>query len=154
MQLESSFMQRLALRHPVIQAPMAGGGDTPELVAAVCEAGALGFIGAAYLTPSQLREVVREVQVRTSRPFGINLFAPLPVSNELSDPRLALERVTPFYVELGLTPPALSTISTVQPLPFDEQLAAALASGASASALPLGYCRRTQLTPSRHAACS
>ncbi len=138
MQLDNSFMQRLALRHPIIQAPMAGGGDTPELVAAVCEAGALGFIGGAYLTPSQLREVVREVRVRTSRPFGINLFAPLPVSNELSDPRLALERVTPFYVELGLTPPALSTISTVQPLPFDEQLSAALASGASAFSFTFG----------------
>ncbi len=42
---------RLGLRHPVIQAPLAGGGDTPALVAAVAEAGALGFIGASYLTP-------------------------------------------------------------------------------------------------------
>lgn len=53
MQLVNSFMQRLVIRYPIIQAPMAGGGDTPELVAAVCEAGALGFIGAAYLTPSK-----------------------------------------------------------------------------------------------------
>jgi hypothetical protein len=39
MQLVNSFMQRLVIRYPIIQAPMAGGGDTPELVAAVCEAG-------------------------------------------------------------------------------------------------------------------
>ncbi|MCG8690460.1 MAG: nitronate monooxygenase, partial [Minwuiales bacterium] len=38
-------MQRLNLTHPIIQAPMAGGGDTPALVAAVCEAGGIGFIG-------------------------------------------------------------------------------------------------------------
>jgi nitronate monooxygenase len=44
------------LPHPIIQAPLAGGGDTPELVAAVCEAGALGFIGAAYLTPAEIAE--------------------------------------------------------------------------------------------------
>jgi len=37
----------------IIQAPMAGGGDTPRLVAAVCEAGALGTIGAGYLSPEQ-----------------------------------------------------------------------------------------------------
>ena len=49
-----------------------------DLVAAVCEAGALGFMGAAYLTPPQIIEVSREVRARTSRPFGINLFAPLP----------------------------------------------------------------------------
>ena len=36
----------LVIRYPIIQAPMAGGGDTPELVAAVCEAGALGATSA------------------------------------------------------------------------------------------------------------
>src|SRR5215813_7104351 len=65
--------RRLGLRHPVIQAPMAGGGDTPALVAAVCDAGALGFVGASYLTPLQIVETVRAVRGQTTRPFGINL---------------------------------------------------------------------------------
>jgi len=30
--------QRLGWKHPILQAPLAGGGDTPELVAAVCNA--------------------------------------------------------------------------------------------------------------------
>lgn len=51
MPLQTVLTQRLELNHPIIQAPLAGGGDTPDLVATVCEAGALGFIGAAYLTP-------------------------------------------------------------------------------------------------------
>jgi len=40
MPFEMDLAQRLGLSHPIIQAPLAGGGDTPNLVAAVCEAGA------------------------------------------------------------------------------------------------------------------
>src|SRR5688572_1857563 len=54
--------ERFGLRHPIIQAPLAGGGDTPELVAAVSEAGAFGFIGGAYLTPPQIVHAARAVK--------------------------------------------------------------------------------------------
>ena len=59
---------RLGLQHPIIQAPLAGGGDTPALVAACGDAGALGFIGAAYLTPQQIAEASRAVRSRTRGP--------------------------------------------------------------------------------------
>src|SRR5262245_35724335 len=72
--IQTALMQRLGLAHPIVQAPLAGGGDTPTLVSAVCEAGGLGFIGGAYLTPAQIRDAARTVRERTSRPFGINLF--------------------------------------------------------------------------------
>ncbi len=135
MRLVTSFTQRLALEHPIIQAPMAGGGDTPELTSAVCEAGALGFVGAAYLSAAQIGDVAGDVRARTSRPFGINLFAPLPVPDQLANSRRALDRVAPFYAELGLPPP---TTSRLQSLPFDEQVAAVLASGASAFSFTFG----------------
>ncbi len=64
-----NLLQRLEFDHPIIQAPMAGGGDTPDLVAAVCNAGALGFIGGAYLTPQQIVEASRAVRAKTSRAF-------------------------------------------------------------------------------------
>ncbi len=44
MPLPTEFARMLGLAHPIIQAPMAGGGDTPDLVTAVCEAGGLGSI--------------------------------------------------------------------------------------------------------------
>ena len=47
MPITTDLTKRLGIQHPIVQAPMAGGGDTPRLVAAVCEAGALGSIGAA-----------------------------------------------------------------------------------------------------------
>ena len=79
MSIQTALTKRLGMTYPIFQAPLAGGGDTPALVAAVCEAGGLGFIGAAYLTPEQIGEAAREVQAQTSRPFGINLFAPVPM---------------------------------------------------------------------------
>jgi len=71
MPISNRLTRRLGLTHPIIQAPLAGGGDTPDLVAAVCNAGALGFIAAAYLTPPQIIDTSRAVPERTSRPFGI-----------------------------------------------------------------------------------
>lgn len=126
---------RLGLRHPVIQAPLAGGGDTPGLVAAVCEAGALGFIGASYLTPGQIAETARAVRAQTAHPFGINLFAPLPAPEVPREPGLALERLAPFYAELALPrpePPASGADS------FGDQLAVALESGASVFSFTFG----------------
>ena len=39
--MKTLLTERVGIQHPIIQAPLAGGGDTPALVAAVCEAGAL-----------------------------------------------------------------------------------------------------------------
>jgi len=48
--------ETLEIRYPLIQAGMAGKATTPELVAAVSEAGGLGTLGAGYLSPDGIRE--------------------------------------------------------------------------------------------------
>jgi nitronate monooxygenase len=135
MPVNTVLTRQLGLTHPIIQAPLAGGGDTPDLVAAVCDAGALGFIGAAYLAPPQIVDASRAVRARTRRPFGINLFAPLPAPEAPNDLGPTLERVAPFYAELGLRAPSF-------PVPgghaFDEQLSVALESGASVFSFTFG----------------
>lgn len=55
---------------------MAGGPSTPELCAAVTNAGGLGFLAGGYLTPEKLEEQVSTVESLTTQPFGINLFYP------------------------------------------------------------------------------
>jgi nitronate monooxygenase len=57
---------------PVMQAPV-GPAATPELAAAVSEAGGLGSLGASWTEPALLREQVREIRRRTDRPFVVNL---------------------------------------------------------------------------------
>jgi nitronate monooxygenase len=120
-------MERLKLAHPIIQAPMAGGSDTPELAAAVCNAGGIGVLGAAYLTPPQIRDAALAVRARTNRPFGINLFSPLPVPAKV-DTGPAMASVAPYYAELGLAPPDPPGLSGHS---FADQLAAVLDSGAA-----------------------
>ncbi len=106
MPMPSRLLQRLAIRYPIIQAPMAGGGDTPALVAAVSAAGGLGCIGAAYLTPEQIGETARAVRASTDRPFGINLFATVALPEVPTDLQPALQSVARYYTELTLPPPA------------------------------------------------
>ncbi len=82
------FADLLGIEHPIIQAPMAGGPSTPELVAAVSDAGAVGSLGAGYLSPDQLDADIRKVKSITNKPFSVNLFVP-----EKHDDRQAGERV-------------------------------------------------------------
>ena len=127
--------RRLELKHPIIQAPLAGGGDTPELVAAVSNAGGMGFIGAAYLTPEQIISTAAAVRARTSQPFGINLFAPMPTGGASPNPQAMLAQVAPFFAEVGLPSPSLPKSRGAT---FEEQLAPALESGASAFSFTFG----------------
>lgn len=128
MPFRTSLTERLGLAHPIIQAPMAGGGDTPALAAAVSEAGGLGSIGGAYMAPTQLAETLRAVRETTRRPFAANLFAPLPAPVAPKDYSADIARLAPYYAELGLPQPS-------PPVPqnygFADQLGAVLDSGAA-----------------------
>ncbi|MFH8927420.1 nitronate monooxygenase [Streptomyces pristinaespiralis] len=65
-------------RHPIVQAPMAGGASCPQLAAAVSETGGLGFLAAGYKTADGMYEEIKQVRGLTARPFGVNLFMPQP----------------------------------------------------------------------------
>lgn len=71
------FLSLLNIEIPLIQAPMAGGPTTPELVAAVSNAGGLGSIGGALMTPENLQAAIQSTRLLTQKPFAVNLFAPL-----------------------------------------------------------------------------
>ena len=126
---------RLGLDHPIIQAPMGGANATPPaLVAAVSEAGGLGFVGAAYLSPDQIAESCRAVRALTARPFGVNLFAPVEPP-PLDDARSAMARIARYHAELRLPPPAPPTLP---PYSFAEQLDAVLEGGAQVFSFTFG----------------
>jgi nitronate monooxygenase len=100
------FARKLGLEVPIIQAPMAGGPSSKELVAAASEAGALGSFGFAYTQPDEMRRQAEWVRAKTRGPFGINLFvSPLPSPIEVEQQKAALDAVAAFYRELGLPPP-------------------------------------------------
>jgi nitronate monooxygenase len=75
--LNTPLCKLLNIRYPIIQAGMSGF-TTPELVAAVSNAGGLGILGAARMTPEQTRDAIRTIKKLTSNPFGVNLLLAPP----------------------------------------------------------------------------
>lgn len=59
----------------VVLAPLAGGPSTPELAAAVANAGGVGFVAAGYLRPDAFAEQLRHARRLTGGPLGANVFA-------------------------------------------------------------------------------
>jgi nitronate monooxygenase len=104
--IATPLTSRFGIRVPIIQAPMAGGPSSQELVAASSAAGALGSFGFAYTQPDDMRKQAGFVRSQTDGPFGINLFvSPQPGMLDERAQRGALEAVTRYYRELGLPAP-------------------------------------------------
>lgn len=119
----NEFCRKLGLRLPVIQAPMAGGPASQELVAACSAAGALGSFGFAYTQPEEMKKQCAWVRAKTELPFGVNLFvAPLPAEIGAGAQRGALEAVAGYYAELGL--PAPEPVKTPYAPDLEAQFAA------------------------------
>lgn len=125
--LRNSLLEKLGIENPVIQGPMGGGPSTPELVAAVSNAGGLGSLGAAYLKPDEITATIRKIKSLTSRPFSVNLFAGDYTAKPLPDPKPMLEILGEIHARLGLPAPV---VPQLPPDPFPAQLEAVLDSGA------------------------
>jgi nitronate monooxygenase len=92
----------LRIQFPVIQAGMAGGPTTVELVAEVSRRGGLGTLGAGYMSPPQIREAIQKIRSMTDKPFAVNLLVfdnPLIDSSVLQTAAKALES---YRFALGL----------------------------------------------------
>ncbi len=73
MALKTRFTETFGVEHPIVQGGMQWVGRA-ELVAAVANAGGLGFITAlTQPTPDKLREEIARCRALTDKPFGVNL---------------------------------------------------------------------------------
>lgn len=100
--LSNELTKLLKIDYPIIQAPMAGGVTSAELVAAVSNAGGLGMIGAGYLSPEQLRAEIHHVRGLTKRKFGVNLFVPSEYSVDEQKINQSKAYLRPMEQELGI----------------------------------------------------
>ncbi|MEO6283146.1 MAG: nitronate monooxygenase [Dyadobacter sp.] len=120
---QTRITQLLGIRYPILLGPMGGGFSTPELLAAVSNAGGLGSLGAYTLTPEQLLLADQTIKSLTDKPYNVNLW----VSDV--DPELAsysaesLEKVKalfkPYFDSLNI---ALPELDQNIPSKFDKQL--------------------------------
>lgn len=81
--MKTRITELLGIEEPVIQGVMAWVAEY-HLAAAVSEAGGLGIIGAASAPPEVVREQIRKVKERTSKPFGVNVMLMNPNAPEVA----------------------------------------------------------------------
>ena len=83
-QLHTEICDRLGIQYPIIQTGM-GWVAKPELVAAVSEAGAIGFLAAATLPPEAVEGEIKKIKALTDRPFGVNFLMDAPGAELIAD---------------------------------------------------------------------
>lgn len=69
---DTPFTSLLGIDFPIVQAPI-GGASTPELVAAVSNAGGLGTLAITWRSLEATRSLIRQTKALTDRPFAVNL---------------------------------------------------------------------------------
>lgn len=82
--MKTRLTELLGIRHPIIQGAMFWV-SFPPLVAAVSNSGGLGILGAAFMSPGELRENIRQIKGLTDEPFGVNFMANNPRIDDLLD---------------------------------------------------------------------
>ncbi|CAM4467044.1 MAG: Nitronate monooxygenase [Legionella sp.] len=145
--LHNSFCAQLDIKWPLIQAPMGGGPTTPALVAAVSNAGGLGSLGVAYLSPQGIEQAIKETQKLTQRPFGANLFAPAstPTLNKAAIDA-ACNATQAYRQELGLIEPSLQAPFAEN---FEEQFTSVLRCRPAALSYTFGLIKKELLQECR-----
>lgn len=120
---KNAFLQQIGIDYPIILAPMGGGPSTPELVAAVSNAGGLGSLAGAYLSPAEITETARRVRALTDHPFAINLFCGGWKTEAPKNPDPMLELLDEVHNALGIAPPVLTQVPAD---PFPAQFEAVM----------------------------
>ena len=72
-----TLLDHLNLKLPIWSAGMGGGLAGPALVAAVCEAGGFGVLGAGSAPGAVIDTWIAQTRALTSRPFGANIILPM-----------------------------------------------------------------------------
>lgn len=109
MTLSNSLTRLLNIQYPIIQAPMAGVA-TPELAAAVSNAGGLGSLGIGASSVEKARQMIRDTRALTDKPFNANVFCHREAVADPEREQRWIDYLQPVFEEFGAVPPSkLST---------------------------------------------
>jgi nitronate monooxygenase len=100
----TKWLDRLEIDAPIIQAPMAGI-STPEMAAAVSNAGALGSIGVGATDAAGAREMITAFRARSRRSLNVNVFCHVPARADPARQARWIERLRPEFDRLAAPPP-------------------------------------------------
>lgn len=115
-----SIQALFGIQLPIIQAPMAGVQNS-ALAIAVSNAGGLGSLPCAMLSPAELRQELEVIRSKTERPFNLNFFShEMPVPDEARG-KAWNALFADYYAELGID--HATTPSGSARLPFNQEMA-------------------------------
>jgi nitronate monooxygenase len=98
-----TLRQLLGIDLPVIQAPMAGV-QGHALAVAVSEAGGLGSLPCAMLTPAAMRDELSALAAGTRRPYNVNFFCHVPPEPDAAREAAWRAALAPYYAAFGIDP--------------------------------------------------
>ena len=101
-----TLKQLFGIELPIVQAPMAGV-QLNKLASAVSEAGGLGSLPCAMLTPESLRKEMDAIAAGTKRPVNVNFFCHRPPEPDAAREARWREKLAPYYRELGIDPASI-----------------------------------------------
>ncbi len=108
------IFDRLDITKPVFQAPI-GSIASPDLAAAVCNAGGVGHLACTWRTGEQLRTDIRKVKATTRGPFGVNFVLGFSFDDNLA---LALSENVPivsfFWGDASAYVPRVNPLARLQ----------------------------------------
>lgn len=90
--MQTDFTRLLKIKYPVVQAPI-GSVTTPELAAAVSNAGGLGMLALTWKSPDETKAAIKKTKTLTQRPFGVNL---VPAFNIQEKVNICIEERVPI----------------------------------------------------------
>jgi nitronate monooxygenase len=100
----NDLLDKLGIRLPIVQAPMAGV-STPEMAAAVSNSGGLGSISVGAVEAVAAREMIRATQALTTRSFNVNVFCHQPAVADTERETAWLSYLRPHFAKFGVEPP-------------------------------------------------
>jgi nitronate monooxygenase len=118
-----SLRDLLGIDLPILQAPMAGVQGS-ALAIAVSEAGGLGALPCAMLSPEAMRKELSAIRAATSRPFNVNFFCHAPPALDPDRESAWRRRLAPYFEELKIDPAGVAGASRA---PFSAEAADVLA---------------------------
>lgn len=115
------FQKLVGIDLPILLAPMAGPVGS-ELAIAVAEAGGLGALPCALLSPEQIRIELGVIRQRTAKPVNLNFFCHTPAAIDAIREAAWRKQLAGYYVELGLDAEAPDAGPARVDTPFNAEL--------------------------------
>lgn len=102
--MDQPTLDKLGIKLPIIQAPMAGVAN-PKLASAVSNCGALGSLGLGSSTVEQAQEYIEQTKQLTNKAFNVNMFCHTPAKHDKKREQDWLNFLNRFFKEFDATPP-------------------------------------------------